>query len=333
MLSSSKEISEFQLKATKIEEGEQVLLKLAECEYKNKLEEDYKSEIRSINKPYQNDNPKLDNARSFLSHIGNLEILPNLAESRITLLNENDPDFRMLLKFLDNECALRRSIKLGVIYVEKGQFDQKSILYNSKGSQKYEEMLNGLGKPLGRKDIQKSLSLQPDVLYYATAIYELVFHVITRMATNVNDTQQLEKKKYVGNDSVHIIWSENDREYKPGTITGAFNFAHIIVYPMRNGLYKIHIERKKDAKKELVKLFGPLITGMILPMEILSILLRYTALNARKSITYRQLQMFNPMTERRKTLEKIVSKYGVQPKNKNDQRFMMIDKLIHSALN
>ena len=244
-------------------------------------------------------------------------------------MSESDPDFRLLIKFLD-ECPLRTSIKIGVIYVERGQFDQRSILYNTKGSSEYEELLQKLGKPLSKKDAHKMLSMQPNILYYAKAIYEIIFHVVTLLETNFNDSQQLEKKKYVGNDSVHIVWSENDREYKPGTITGAFNFAHLIVYPMRSGLYKISIEKKRDEKKELVKFFGPLIKGMVLPMEVLPALLRYTAMNARKSITFKQLKMFNPISERIKTIEKIVNKYTALPKNKSDQQFMIIDKLMHT---
>ncbi len=315
-----------------------MLCKLVEQEYKAKCEEEFKDDVKFLNKMYSNDQMRIDYARSFLSHIGNLDVLPSPIQGpstlpQLTLLNEAEPDLRILLKFLDSDCALRRSIKLGVIYVERGQFDQKSILYNTKGSAKYEELLNNLGKPLSKKDAQRSMTFQPEVLYYATAIYELVFHVITLMATNFNDTQQLEKKKYVGNDSVHIVWSENDREYKPGTITGAFNFAHIIVYPLRNGLYKIQIERKKDVEKksEPVQFFGPLISGMQLPMEILPSLLRYTAINARKSITFEKLRMFNPMSERRKTIEKIMSKYAVQPKSKAEQPFLLVDRLMRAA--
>ncbi len=257
-------------------------------------------------------------------------MLSSGGSAQVTLLNETNPDFRMLLKFLDSDCVLRRSIKLGVIYVGRGQFDQKSILYNTKGSAKYEELLRRLGQPLSRRDIQSMMAFQPEVLYHATATYELVFHVVTLMATNFGDAQQVEKKKYVGNDSVHIVWSENDREYKPGTITGAFNFAHIIIYPMRTGLYRVQIERKKDweQKREFVQFFGPLITGMQIPMETLGALVRYTAINARRSITFKQLRMPNPMSERRKTLEKIVAKYAVQARTKGEQIFMLADKLM-----
>jgi len=135
------------------------------------------------------------------------------------------------------------------------------------------------------------------------------------METNRKDLQQVEKKKYVGNDSIHIVWNENDKEYKPGTITGAFNFVHIIITPMQNGLCRIEIVRKKDkvSKQPLVKFFGPLISGMLLPLDMLPELLRYTTVNGRKSVVYKKMQVFNPITERRKTLEKLIKSFIISP--------------------
>jgi len=88
----------------------------------------------------------------------------------------------------------------------------------------------------------------------------------------------LKSFRYVGNDSVHIVWSENDREYRAGTITSQFNFVHIIIYPLRNGLFRIQILKKKG----LVKFFGPLINGMVISKQILVPLIRYTSINSRK---------------------------------------------------
>ena len=148
------------------------------------------------------------------------------------------------------------------------------------------------------------------------------------MKTNINDVQQLEKKKYVGNDSVHIIWCENDRDYKPGTITGSFNFVHIIIYPMRNGLYRIRIETKKNDNSKTSKFFGPVISGMILTMNMLPILIRLTAIDARRKITFKSLKMVNPISERRKTIERILSKHSKKSVPPNDQQFQLIKKFI-----
>lgn len=41
------------------------------------------------------------------------------------------------------------------------------------------------------------------------------------------DDQQILKKRHVGNDMVHVVWSEHTRDYRPGTITSQFNDAHV----------------------------------------------------------------------------------------------------------
>ena len=83
--------------------------------------------------------------------------------------------------------------------------------------------------------------------YYATSTTEVIFHEITRMPTSDKEVQQIHKKKHVGNDWVHIIWSEHDRDYKPDVIVSQFNAAHVIVYPLPNGLYRIQIAQKDSS--------------------------------------------------------------------------------------
>lgn len=338
ILDKDAEIKKLETKTKKIEESEQFFYKQSEPIFKLNKEEEFKSNMRLFSKSYYGEQTQIDHARSFLSHLGLLDIFSLLTGSptqiqQLSLLNEADPDLKSMLEYLDIEGALRKSIKIGLIYVGRGQTEQKLILKNSKGTTKYNELLSMIGTPFNNSDLRKNQINKPGQLHYSTPTFELGFHVITLMVTNETDDQQLEKKKYVGNDSVHIVWNDNDFPYKPGTITGAFNFVHIIITPMRNGLYKIIIHKKKDneKKKELVKFFGPLLTGMILPMALLPSLLRNTAISARKSIVFKQLQMCNSMTERRKALSKIVDKFSVKPKNIHDKQFLIVDKLMNCA--
>lgn len=53
------------------------------------------------------------------------------------------------------------------------------------------------------------------------------------------------QKKHIGNDIVNIIWSEHKRDFNRQTFTTSFNFAHIIIYPLPNGLFRIQIYRKE----------------------------------------------------------------------------------------
>lgn len=57
------------------------------------------------------------------------------------------------------------------------------------------------------------------------------------------------QKRHIGNDIVHIIWSEHKRDYNPATITSQFNDAHVIIYPLPSGLFRIQIAKKEKVCK------------------------------------------------------------------------------------
>eukprot|EP00826_Nyctotherus_ovalis_P011810 TRINITY_DN13076_c0_g1_i8.p1 TRINITY_DN13076_c0_g1~~TRINITY_DN13076_c0_g1_i8.p1 ORF type:complete len:243 (+),score=73.43 TRINITY_DN13076_c0_g1_i8:73-801(+) len=220
------------------------------------------------------------------------------------------------------------------IYAGHNQFDQRSILLNTCGSEKYETLLSRLGQFLGKNNAYVISNSQPSILYHATATYEVVFHVATLIETHFDDTQQIKKKKYIGNDSVHIVWNENDRKYKSGTITSAFNFVHIVITPLRNGLCKVMVEKKRGVNEEsgkpMVKYFGPVISGMQMQLDAVPCLVRHTAVNARKSVTYKKMQAFNPVTERRKMLAKLVKSFAVQCSDTTNEN-VILNRLLHSS--
>eukprot|EP01119_Soliformovum_irregulare_P012151 TRINITY_DN3142_c0_g1_i1.p2 TRINITY_DN3142_c0_g1~~TRINITY_DN3142_c0_g1_i1.p2 ORF type:complete len:489 (-),score=170.02 TRINITY_DN3142_c0_g1_i1:83-1549(-) len=196
------------------------------------------------------------NGRLLLSHLGVLDPFND------TEIIENFKNFQLCLRNLDQQFT-REIQKVGLIYVSEGQEDQQDIFRNSKGSANYEEFVSGLGWPValdshkGYAGGLHSGSNGKDTPYFANPLLEVVYHEVVRLPTVPEDAQQLHKKRHVGNDTVHIVWSEHGRDYNPKTITSQFNDAHIIIYPLSNGLFRIQI-----ARKEKVMLFGPLIHGM-----------------------------------------------------------------------
>ena len=50
----------------------------------------------------------------------------------------------------------------------------------------------------------------------------------------------------LGNDEVHIVWSEHGRDYRRGIIPTEFCDVLIIIYPLANHLFRIQISRKPD---------------------------------------------------------------------------------------
>lgn len=176
---------------------------------------------------------------------------------------------------------------MGLLFVGDGQEDQREVLRNdSKAtSPLYREFVGALGWPV---DLDKHKGYAgglyhnndgTDALYFGSPLVEVVYHEVVRMPTAENDPQQLKKKRHVGNDTVHIVWSEHGRDYSPKMITSQFNDAHIIVYPLPNGLFRVQI-----AKKDKVQPFGPLVHGMAVPKRLLPLLVRQSAMNAYRGI-------------------------------------------------
>ena len=90
-----------------------------------------------------------------------------------------------------------------MIYVARGQDNQRDILKNSSGSKSYEEFLESLGDRVSLKShlgFTAGLKHKLDgetAIYYSNPLIELTFHVATLMPTEVDDDQVLNKKRYL----------------------------------------------------------------------------------------------------------------------------------------
>lgn len=54
----------------------------------------------------------------------------------------------------------------------------------------------------------------------------------------------LQQLRHLGNDEVHIVWSEHTRDYRRGIIPTDFGDVLIVIYPMKNHMYFIQIMKK-----------------------------------------------------------------------------------------
>lgn len=52
--------------------------------------------------------------------------------------------------------------------------------------------------------------------------------------------------RHLGNDEVHIVWSEHTRDYRRGIIPTEFCDVLIVIYPLPNRLYRIQISTKPE---------------------------------------------------------------------------------------
>ncbi|CAG8449369.1 5481_t:CDS:10 [Cetraspora pellucida] len=217
--------------------------------------------------------------RLFLSHFGWLD--PEaLKDDSICMLNKSSNLFRDI-RFLDKKHA-REVIKVALLYVGPGQENEKSILHNMNGSPLYDEFVASLGweielatHPGYLGGLERNATNGLTSIYYCTSTLEIIFHDVTKMPTDLTDPKQLRKKRHIGNDSVHIVFNEHNRDYRKTTIGGDFGNAQIVVTPLPNGLFSIDIYR--DNK---IPPFGPLLHGMVISKNVLGPLVRQTAVQA-----------------------------------------------------
>ncbi|GAB6020527.1 hypothetical protein CHUAL_003210 [Chamberlinius hualienensis] len=228
--------------------------------------------------------------------------------SSFDLLKKNEKLLRELRNLDKQKC--RETHKIAVIYVAEGQEDKNSLLMNTGGGQAYEEFVAGLAWEVELKNhngfmggLQGNGSTGDTAPYYANSFLEVIFHVATRMPSN-SEESKIQKLRHLGNDEVHIVWSEHNRDYRRGIITTEFGDVVIAIYPLPNKLYRIQISRKPQ-----VPFFGPLFDGAIVDHKILPGLVRATAINASRA-TRMLMPAYQPFyKERARSLETIIKNH------------------------
>jgi len=213
------------------------------------------------------------------------------------------------LRNLDNQKG-RETHKLAVIYVAAGQEDKLAILSNTSGSEAFEEFVAGLGWEVELEThtgfmggLTRNRSTGETAPYYATSSMEIMFHVSTRMPST-SEESRLQKTRHLGNDEVHIVWTEHWRDYRRGILPTEFCDVLIVIYPLKNNLYRIQVTRKPE-----VPFFGPLYNEMIVDQGVLPGLVRATAVNASRAKRAMMPQYQTYYEDRAKALDCIIEKF------------------------
>ncbi|KAG8449519.1 hypothetical protein GDO86_016240 [Hymenochirus boettgeri] len=224
------------------------------------------------------------------------------------LLKKNDKLLRELKNLDSRQC--RETHKIAVFYVADGQEDKQSILSNTGGSQDYEDFVAGLGWEVNLSNhcgflggLQRNKSTGLSTPYFATSVVEVMFHVSTRMLSDSDDCLT-KKLRHLGNDEVHIVWSEHSREYRRGIIPTEFGDVLLVIYPMKNHMFSIQIMKKPE-----IPFFGPLFDGAIVNGKILPILVRATAINASRALKSLIPLYQNFFEERMRYLDSIIQQH------------------------
>ncbi|XP_062379234.1 LOW QUALITY PROTEIN: ral GTPase-activating protein subunit alpha-2 [Sardina pilchardus] len=224
------------------------------------------------------------------------------------LLKKNSKLLRELKNLDSRQC--RETHKIAVFYIGEGQEDKCSILSNNEGSQAYEDFVSGLGWEVDLAThcgfmggLQRNGSTGQTAPYYATSNVEVIFHVSTRMPSDSEDSLT-KKLRHLGNDEVHIVWSEHTRDYRRGIIPTDFGDVLIVIYPMKNHMFFIQI-----IKKPQIPFFGPLFDGAIVTGTLLPSLVRATCINGSRAVKSRLMLYQSFYEERALYLEAIIQNH------------------------
>uniref|UniRef100_A0A3Q3J3F8 Rap-GAP domain-containing protein n=1 Tax=Monopterus albus TaxID=43700 RepID=A0A3Q3J3F8_MONAL len=163
-----------------------------------------------------------------------------------------------------DEHEVNNTFKFGVIYQRFGQVSEEELFRNNEETPAFTEFLQLLGDTVELQDF-KGFRGGLDVSHGQTgsqSIYtihrqqEIMFHVSTKLPFTQGDTQQLQRKRHIGNDIVGVVFQEEATPFVPDMIASNFLHAFILVQVEEpcsdNTTYKVSVTARED-----VPPFGP----------------------------------------------------------------------------
>ncbi|XP_028563611.2 rap1 GTPase-activating protein 2 isoform X1 [Podarcis muralis] len=163
-----------------------------------------------------------------------------------------------------DEHEVNNTFKFGVIYQKLRQTQEEELFGNNEESPAFKNFLSLLGDTITLQDF-KGFRGGLDVTHGQTgteSVYtvfrdrEIMFHVSTKLPFTEGDTQQLQRKRHIGNDIVAIIFQEENTPFVPDMIASNFLHAYIVVQAENpeadSATYKVAVTARED-----VPAFGP----------------------------------------------------------------------------
>ncbi|XP_057355802.1 rap1 GTPase-activating protein 1 isoform X10 [Manis pentadactyla] len=169
---------------------------------------------------------------------------------------------RLIVTF--DEHVISNNFKFGVIYQKLGQTSEEELFSTNEESPAFVEFLEFLGQKVKLQDF-KGFRGGLDVTHGQTgteSVYcnfrnkEIMFHVSTKLPYTEGDTQQLQRKRHIGNDIVAVVFQDENTPFVPDMIASNFLHAYVVVQAEGGGpdgpFYKVSVTARDD-----VPFFGP----------------------------------------------------------------------------
>ncbi|XP_068812575.1 rap1 GTPase-activating protein 1 isoform X10 [Struthio camelus] len=163
-----------------------------------------------------------------------------------------------------DEHVISNNFKFGVIYQKPGQTTEEEVFSNIEESLGFLEFLDFLGDRIQLQDF-RGFRGGLDVARGQTgteSVYtnfrgkEIMFHVSTKLPFTEGDSQQLQRKRHIGNDIVAIIFQDENTPFVPDMIASNFLHAYVVIQLAHSTsgetLYKVSVTARDD-----VPFFGP----------------------------------------------------------------------------
>ncbi|KAM8946313.1 signal-induced proliferation-associated protein 1 isoform 2-T2 [Pelodytes ibericus] len=179
-------------------------------------------------------------------------------------LASNSPKVPDTLLKLD-EQGLNFQRKIGILYCRAGQSSEEEMYNNETAGPAFQEFLSLLGDEVRLKGFDKyraQLDNKTDStgthsLYTRYQDYEIMFHVSTMLPYTASNSQQLLRKRHIGNDIVTIIFQEpGAHPFTPQTIRSHFQHVFLVVHVHHpctsHTTYSVAVSRTADTPS-----FGP----------------------------------------------------------------------------
>lgn len=176
--------------------------------------------------------------------------------------------WEMELVKLESRVAQRfGTYKFGVLYVKEGQTTEEEMFSNRVSSPAFKDFCTMLGDKIELREwpfFSGGLDTKSDrtgrlSVYTQHCGYEIMFHVSTMLPYNHSDTQQIDRKRHIGNDVVIVVFVDEDvsDSWSPTVIAARFPHIYAIVKPFTNPVDGSTSWLLNVASKDTVSTFGP----------------------------------------------------------------------------
>ena len=180
----------------------------------------------------------------------------------------DDAIIDQLVKMETPEPELK--VKLGVLLATAGQVEENAMYSNRESTPLFSEFLSLLGDRVqlrGFPGYSAQLDTEHDgsgthSVYRADFLgHEVMFHVSTELQYDETDEQRIQRKRFIGNDIVVILFAEDVETPFPGEcLTSEYTNVLLVVTPVvyqGSPFYRVTSVRKKG-----VPAFGPLVHAL-----------------------------------------------------------------------